>query len=72
VVQAAIQLEHHPGGVGALGQQGVHPFDQVAEVETAAQGLQGFVRAGVGAGEHQGVPGVARHLGGGQAVLGLD
>ena len=59
VLDAAVQLVEHPGGVGALGQQPAHAIDQVGEVEPADLVLGRLVQRRIGEPEGDDVAGVA-------------
>ena len=53
MVDAAVQLEQHPGGVGAAGQQLHRPVDQIREVQPAGRRLGRVVEGGVDPGQGQ-------------------
>ena len=72
MVNAAVQLVEHPGGVGAHGQEVVGAGDEVAEVQPPLGRLGGVVEAGVGAGQGQGVDAVTGDPGGLGPLDGLD
>jgi hypothetical protein len=61
MLEAAVELEEHPRGIGLHGQQPMRIGDQVGEIQAAARDLGAFVQSAVSQGERERARGVLRH-----------
>ena len=62
VIDAAVELEQHPGGLRRVVQQGLGALDQVGEVQRALRGLRRFIGCDVDEADDENVERERRRL----------